>query len=356
MLTLYRRHTKDCASTDRYYKRCKCPMWAEGTVEGKYLRSSLKTRSWERAEELKREMERGVSVQLDLSEAIDRFMANLRALHRSPDTITKNDRLLQNLEIALKGKLSRITLDDLRTFRESWKVGPLTSYKQTERLKSFFRFCHLSGWIQTNPAAFIQNPIPKPNPTLPFKESEWQAIVKALDKYPDNYGRTGQENAVRLKALVYTLRYSGLRIRDVVTLQRESLIADKLFLRTSKTGVKVWIPLPPEVSIMLQFCPGNRTFFFWSGESNPKSAVSDWQRSLRKLFTLAKVKGHAHMFRDTFAVSLLESGVPMEEVSTLLGHSSIRITEKYYAPYTKGRQDRLEELVRRTFPKLIRVK
>ena len=50
MLTVYRRHNPAlCKSTDRYYKRCTCPAWVEGTVGGKYLRLSLKTHSWERA-------------------------------------------------------------------------------------------------------------------------------------------------------------------------------------------------------------------------------------------------------------------------------------------------------------------
>ena len=38
--------------------------------------------------------------------------------------------------------------------------------------------------------------------------------------------------------------------------------------------------------------------------------------------------GHPHQLRDTFAVGLLEQGVPLEEVSKLLGHESIKTTEK----------------------------
>ena len=33
MLTLYRRHTKTCGQSDRYYRRCKCPVWVEGTKD-----------------------------------------------------------------------------------------------------------------------------------------------------------------------------------------------------------------------------------------------------------------------------------------------------------------------------------
>src|SRR5713226_9124943 len=89
--------------------------------------------------------------------------------------------------------------------------------------------------------------------------------------------------------------------------------------------------------------------FFWSGIGDIKSAVGDWQRSLRKLFKLAGIKGHAHMFRDTFAVDLLQKGVPIETVAVLLGHSSIKITEKHYSPWVKSRQENLEAQVNKTW-------
>ncbi len=36
----------------------------------------------------------------------------------------------------------------------------------------------------------------------------------------------------------------------------------------------------------------------------------------------------SHRLRDTFAVELLQRGVPMEEISKLLGHTSMKTTEK----------------------------
>ena len=52
--------------------------------------------------------------------------------------------------------------------------------------------------------------------------------------------------------------------------------------------------------------------------------------------------GHPHRFRDTFSVELLLAAVPTEDVSVLLGHSSVRITEQHYAPWVKSRQQRLD--------------
>ena len=54
-------------------------------------------------------------------------------------------------------------------------------------------------------------------------------------------------------------------------------------------------------------------------------------------------------FRDTFSVELLLAGVPIERVSILLGHQSVRITEKHYAPWVRARQEQLEADVRRTW-------
>jgi len=52
--------------------------------------------------------------------------------------------------------------------------------------------------------------------------------------------------------------------------------------------------------------------------------------------------GHAHRLWDTFAVELLFAGVPLDRVPVLLGHSSIRITERHYAPWTRSRQEQIE--------------
>src|SRR5262245_16312450 len=49
-----------------------------------------------------------------------------------------------------------------------------------------------------------------------------------------------------------------------------------------------------------------------------------------------------HRFRDAFAVELLLSGVLLERVSVLLGHTSIKVTEKHYAPWIRARPEQLE--------------
>ena len=117
----------------------------------------------------------------------------------------------------------------------------------------------------------------------------------------------------------------------------------KLLLHTEKTGVAVYCVLPDLVVKALDAAPHfSARYFFWTGKSTVRSAKGKWQPRLQRLFGLAKVPtGHAHRFRDTFAVELLLAGVPLDRVSVLLD-SSIRITERHYAPWTRSRQEQIE--------------
>ena len=171
-----------------------------------------------------------------------------------------------------------------------------------------------------------------------------------------------QNNATRLRVLTLLMRWSGLAIRDAVTLERSRLDKDdNLFLYRAKTGVPVYVPLPPDVAKQLRDVPPglkpNPRYFFWSGNGQPKSAVADWQRAYRKLFKLAALKHpdgapkrcFPHMFRDTFAVENLLAGVTLGKVSLLLGHSSIKTTERHYAPFVKARQEQIVAAVKQAW-------
>lgn len=369
MLTLYRRHRKKCAhrSAGRKYRRCRCPIWADGFVEGQEIRESLKTSNWEEAEdeklpELKERYKRASEPPppdpISVSKAWEDFIADARDRNLREATVYKYDLLSRQMKRFADDQgvrfLRELDLPMLRKFRATWPNHNLGALKKLEYLRAFFRFAHDSRWLDENPARKLESPKVRPSPTLPFTPEQMAQVLKACEAYGKKC-RGGKyrkpENARRIRALVLLLRHSGLRIGDAVTLERSRITGDKLFLYTAKTGTPVYCPLPGFVLTALEGSPKiSERYFFWTGESKVASATGDWQRALKGVFKEAGIpEGHAHRFRDTFAVDLLQAGVPMERVSVLLGHSSIKVTEKHYSPWVRKRQEQLEADVRRTW-------
>ncbi|HSY51463.1 MAG TPA: site-specific integrase [Thermoanaerobaculia bacterium] len=365
MLQIYRRHLKSCPHTSRSYRRCACPLWVQGTLGGETTRRALDVTSFDAASKLIAQWHAagvigGHKVEPPKIEvAVAKYLDDARARHLAQATITKLTTIFENQFLKFAKDhgyrfLKDLTPDRLTAWRSTWKDEALAASKKYQRVVGFFYFCTRMKWMSENPMKSLHPPKVKQDPTLPFTAEEVNAIVSACDRFPIK-GIYGEGN--RLRAMVLLLRYSGLRIRDAATLRRERIQGGKLLLYMQKTGVPVFVPLPPYVVAALDETPNvHPGHFFWSGNGLPKTTVADWQRSLRKLFELAKVSGaHAHRFRDTFAVELLLAGVPIDQVSVLLGHSSVKITEKSYAPWVKARQEQLEAAVMRTWPKLPRL-
>ena len=352
MLNLWRRHLRSCPYSrkpnPRKWKGCKCPIWVQGSLHGEWMKKALSVRNWESAQRLVRDWEAGTKHRtIPIKEACDRFSQDAEARGIGPAQLGKYNLLTKELKDWFPERVvASVTVDDVRAYRESWDLSPVSAGKKLERLRAFLKFCMDSGWIQDNPARLLKAPKAKPKPTLPFSPEEWEKVLWATELYPDR----PKGRRVQVKAFILLLRHSGLRIGDAVSLEAKRIRDGKLLLYTAKAGTPVWLPLPEEVLMSLQRT-GATDRFFWSGTGKLKSAVADWQRSLARLFKLAGVKGHAHMLRDFFAVDLLNHGVSLENVAALLGNT-VRIAEKHYAPWVKSRQLELEKAVKKTWKKV----
>jgi integrase/recombinase XerD len=116
--------------------------------------------------------------------------------------------------------------------------------------------------LAENPMKSLHPPKVKQAPTPPLTIGDVNAIVSACDRFPLK-GIYGEGNRRRLRAMVLLLRYSGLRIRDAATLRRERLQNGKLLLYMQKTGVPVFVPLPPYVTDALDQTPNIHSSYFF---------------------------------------------------------------------------------------------
>jgi integrase/recombinase XerD len=368
MLTIYRRHLKSCPHSSRSYRRCSCPIWVQGTLGGETIRRALDVTSIEAASNLVTYWNVAGAIGAVKEEpprietAVEKYLDDARARHLAEATVTKLTTIFEKQFLAWTKDmglryLKELTPARLAAWRSTWKDQALAASKKYQRAVGFFYFCMRMKWLVENPMKSLHPPKVKQDPTLPFVADEVNAIVSACDRFPLK-GIYGEGNRKRLRAMVLLLRYSGLRIRDAATLRRERLRNGKLLLYMQKTGVPVFVPLPSYVVEALDDTPNiHPSYLFWSGNGLPKTTVADWQRSLRRLFEIASVMGaHAHRFRDTFAVELLLAGVPIDQVSILLGHSSVKITEKSYTPWVKARQEQLEAAVMKAWPQRMQLR
>jgi integrase/recombinase XerD len=349
-MIIWRRHVAPCNSTDRSDPKCGCPIYKEYRAGKKRHRRTLKTRNWQKALAVARKEElEGVKPKSpSIQEATEKYLKDGKARNLAEPTLDKFRLLFRQLDEFAQDKgyvfISDLDIDALRNFRATWPNKNESARVKLGNLKSFLRFCHESGWIQNNPAAKLKHGKVQDPVIEPLTSEEFSKIAEEAGK--------ARKNATRLKALVLLMRFTGLRIRDAVTLRKSAVENGRLFLRMAKTGLGVYCPLPPEVVQALSAFK-SETYYFWSGHSKPKSAVGDYQRALRTVFEHAKVpRAYPHLFRHTFATQLLQDGVSLETVAMLLGHGTTKITLKHYSHWVKARQDRLEEEVKKSWAQL----
>jgi integrase/recombinase XerD len=381
-ITIFVRHSVDCKyKGNEFHRRCNCRKHFRWFANDKQHRRSANTRSWSEAEEGKRELtdqlrgrvvEAAATAERDIRSAADVFIAEKLVEGLTSDLVKKYrlwlDRLTSFCEFRGVYTLRAIDRELLIAFCSNWEAlypSSLTRSKLLERYKSFLRFCVEAGWLATAPKwPKIQVETP---PTMPLSLSEYNQLldaVYAVVRAPENptvENQTYEYWASRVRALFQLMRWSGLSIQDALTFRRDGLIHrdDKYRVVTqrTKTGTDVSVVIPTSVAKELMAVPNdNQTFFFWSGVGSKKSICSNWgKRFIVPCFEAAGIPRNGHMrshrLRDTFACELLTAGLAVDDVSRLLGHKSIRTTEKSYAPWVRGRQDRLDVLVMQAWPK-----
>jgi integrase/recombinase XerD len=221
MLTVYRRHNPAlCKSTDRYHKRCTCSTWVEGMVGDKYVRHSLKTRSWERAVAKVRKMEATEDPTaapatkdepVTIERAVNEYLADANARELGEATLYKLKIIFRKQLLAWSKAegyklLREFDLRAVQAYRATWKDGALAKKKKQERLTGFFWFCIRAGWITQNPTNGLGRITVNQTPTDYFTRKEFDKIIDATYAYRENRGETGSANSTRLRTLTLLMR------------------------------------------------------------------------------------------------------------------------------------------------------
>jgi site-specific recombinase XerD len=245
--------------------------------------------------------------------------------------------------------VSGLDLELLNDYKATWPERfPSTNSQHVTQLhiKVFLNYLlHMKGGLAKVPKL---DPIKVTSePTLPLTDAEYEKVL-------------GAAKTKRTRAVIQLMRHSGLAIRDAACLPKSALVMDAkhktahVVTKRQKTGTNVRVLVRWAIAEEIKAASlKDGQNLFYNGNAQPISWTRHVGQDVIYTFARAGVNSPSHMvthrLRDTFACGLLSGGVPMEEVSKLLGHKTIATTEASYSAWVPARQARVDALVAATW-------
>ena len=123
--------------------------------------------------------------------------------------------------------------------------------------------------------------------------------------------------------------HTGLRAGELAAMQWQHIALERLTVQAAdaKSQRSRTVPLTPEALAAIRRQP-KRSMFVWThGDGQP---IKDVRGSLEKACQIAGIERITpHVLRHTCASWLVQAGVPLYSVQRWLGHSTIKMTERY---------------------------
>lgn len=208
--------------------------------------------------------------------------------------------------------------------------------RKVAALKSFFKYLVKKGYLERNPAEYIQTPKKeKYIPTFLTVDEVFTILEKSF---------SGDPSGLRNRAMLELLYSSGIRRAELISLNSSDIDFRHALIRVRGKGKKErMVPVGPQAlksmeeyrdhervaSSQSDPCEQGEPFFTnKKGERlNPRTI----SRIVDRMTLLGGVnrKISPHVFRHTFATHLLDGGADLRAIQEMLGHESLSTTQKY---------------------------
>ncbi len=272
-----------------------------------------------------------------------------------PQTYERTLQIIKRLLPISQYRLSQVSADQIQELYQSYadELAPASIYKIHRLLKLVFKKAVLTRRIKYNPMEAVEPPKIKQEEIEIFTFPEILRLFRVLRHWE------------RYEIFFHLLLVSGMRIGELLSLRFEDIDFNNREIHVFRTKVgrtgnrynetktkagNRYIPILLDKTLQrLQELrqDGNVTrltgllFQTKAGNSlNYNNIRRDWLIICKRAGI--KVK-HIHAFRHTFATVLLAKGVPILEVSRILGHSNPTVTLNMYGHAIPGYNQKLIE-------------
>lgn len=218
---------------------------------------------------------------------------------------------------------------------------PKTAKRKLASIKSFYHLLEYKDFIDLNP--FNKIKIKFREPVILPKTISLYIVERLLTTMYNEFSlahTTYQKRRTLLDiAICETLFSTGMRISELCNLKSTDVDLYDAIIRIYGKGAKermIQIGNKDVLLILKKYeteysSEINKSGYFFVNPNAPQLSNQAIRRMIKKYCSLASIDLHItpHMFRHTFATSLLEADVDIRYIQEMLGHSSITVTEIY---------------------------
>lgn len=256
----------------------------------------------------------------------------------SPETVKAYRIDLRQFETFLNGRqVSKEVLSQYIKYLNK-EFAPRSAKRKIASVRAFYHELEDNELCEENPfdKMHIRIQTPKQLPRIIPSVTVETILKTAYCSY-----ERGERWILRDIVVLELLFSTGIRVSELCTLSKQNFLLSKESLRLLINGKGrkervIQIKTPELLQLMEEYCncfsaemeQSDCVLFNNRGaQLTPQSVRRIIQRYTEKVNAAIHIT--PHMFRHTFATSLLEAGVDIRYIQSLLGHSSISTTQIY---------------------------
>jgi integrase/recombinase XerC len=202
-----------------------------------------------------------------------------------------------------------------------------TLARHVAALRAYYAWAEREGRVEASPAALLKPPRVGNRVPRVLDHDEAARVVEERDG--------GELSALRARALVELLYGAGLRVGELVALDRSDvdLEAATLWVRRGKGRKDRRVPIgPPAVGAVRAWLVAAEIYGgpLFPGRSGGRLADRTARRIVAAAGRASGLAGvHPHALRHSYATHMLAAGADLRGIQELLGHASLSTTQRY---------------------------